>query len=98
MAWRCVAAVGLKPPPRGHVVATGWVAAMMGRWRGRASGLAPVSDKANDAVEVAEDREDQALVVDEVVDEAGLVLLSMRWRSWWPAFGTRVGPLTPPSG
>ena len=69
MAWRCVAAVGLKPPPRGHVVATGWVAAMMGRWRGRASGLAPVSDKANDAVEVAEDRGDQELVVDVVLDE-----------------------------
>ena len=78
MAWRCVAAVGLKPPQRGRMVATGWVAAMMGRWRGRASGLVPVSDKANDAVEAAEDREDQALVVDAVVDEAGLVLLSLR--------------------
>ena len=78
MACGCVAAVGLKPPPREHVVATGWATAMMGRWRGRARGLTPVSDKANDAVEVAEDREDQALVVDAVVDEAGLVLLSLR--------------------
>ena len=82
MTCGCVAAVGLKPPPREHVVATGWATAMMGRWRGRARGLAPVSDKANDAVEVAEDREDQALVVDAVVDEAGLVLSSLRWRSW----------------
>ena len=82
MACSFVAAVGLKPPPREHVVATGWATAMMVRWRGWAGGLAPVSDKANDAVEVAEDREDQALVVDEVVDEAGLVLSSLRWRSW----------------
>ena len=98
MACSFVAAVGLKPPPREHVVATGWATAMMGRWRGRARGLTPVSDKANDAVEVAEDRGDQELVVDVVVDEAGLVLSSMRWLSWWPAFGTRVGPLTPPGG
>ena len=76
--------MGLKPPPRKHVVATGRATAVVGRWRGQAGGHAPVSEVADDAVEVTEDHGDQVLVVEAVVDEAGLVMSSMRWLSWCP--------------
>ena len=43
-----------------------------------------MSEVADDAVEVTEDHDDQVLVVEAVVDEAGLVMSSMRWLSWCP--------------
>ena len=76
--------MGLKPPPRKHVVAAGRATAVVGRWRGQAGGRAPVSEVADDAVEVTEDHGDQVLVVEAVVDEAGLIMSSMRWLSWCP--------------
>ena len=90
--------MGLKPPPREHVVATGRVTVVEGRWRGQAGRLAPVPDVADDAVEVTVDLEDQVLVVEAVVDEASLVVTSMRWLYWCPSLGTRVGPLLSPDG
>ena len=66
--------MGLKPPPREHVVATGRVTVVEGRWRGQAGRLAPVPDVADDAVEVTKDLGDQVLVVEAVVVEASLVM------------------------
>ena len=90
--------MGLKPPPREHVVATGRVTAVVGRWRGQAGRHTPLSEVAADAVEVTEDHGDQVLVVGAVVDDAGLVMPSMRWLYWCPALGTRLGPLASPTG
>ena len=84
--------MGLKPPPRNNVVALGKATAVGGGWRGQAKRLAPESDVADDA-EVTEDHEDQVLAVEAVVDEAGLVLVSMRWLCWCPKGGARFGPL-----
>ena len=56
-----------------------------------------MSDEADDAVEVTEDHGDQVLVVEAVVDEAGLIMSSMRWLNWCPSPGTRVRPLTSPA-
>ena len=76
--------MGLKPPPREHVVATGRMTAVVGEWRRQAESHPPLSGVADDAVEVTEDHDDQVLVVEAVVDEAGLVMSSMRWLSWCP--------------
>ena len=85
--------MGLKPPPRNDVVALGKATAVGGGWRGQAERHAPESDVADDAIEVTEDHEDQVLAVEAVVDEARLVLVSMRWLYWCPKFSTRFGPL-----
>ena len=89
--------MGLKPPPREHVVATGRATAVGERWRGQAGRHAPVSDEADDAVEVTEDHGDQVLVVEAVVDEVGLIMSSMRWLDWCMSPGTSVRPLTSPA-
>ena len=68
--------MGLKPPPREHVVATGRMTAVVGEWRGQAESHTPLSEVAVDAVEVTEDHDDQVLVVDAVVGEAGLVMFA----------------------
>ena len=57
-----------------------------------------MSEVADDAVEVTEDHGDQVLVVEAVVDEAGLVMSSVRWLYWCPELGTGMGPLASPGG
>ena len=57
-----------------------------------------MSDEADDAVEAAEVHGDQVVVVEAVVDKAGLIMSSMRWLKRCPSLGTRVGPLTSPAG
>ena len=89
--------MGLKPPPREHVVATGRMTAVVGEWRRQAESHPPFSDVAAGAVEV-EAHDDQVLVVEAVVDEAGLVMSSMRWLSWCPKLDVGLGPLASPPG
>ena len=84
MTWGRFTAVGLKPPPREHVVATGRLTAGVGEWRRPAESHPPLSSVADGAVVDPEDRDDQVLVGEAVVDEAGLVVSSMRWLSWCP--------------
>ena len=76
--------MGLKPPPREHVVATGRLTAGVGEWRRPAESHPPLSGVAGDAVVDPEAHDDQVLVGGVVVDEAGLVVSSMRWLSWCP--------------
>ena len=76
--------MGLKPPPREHVVATGRLTAGVEEWRRPAESHPPLSGVADDAVVDPEGRDDQVLVGEAVVDEAGLVVSSMRWLSWCP--------------
>ena len=71
--------MGLKPPPRERVVATGRVTAVVGRWRGLAGRHTPVANETDDAVDVAEDRACQALVVEAQVADAGQAAPTRRW-------------------
>ena len=78
MTWDRFTAVGLKPPPREHVVATGRLTAGLEEWRRPAESHPPLPGVAEDAVVDPEDHDDQVLVGEAVIDEAGLVVSSMR--------------------
>ena len=71
--------MGLKPPPRAHVVAAGEVTAVVEEWQGQAEGHAPVSDVAGDAAAVVEDDADRVLVVEANVDRAAQAAPWVRW-------------------
>ena len=70
--------MGLKPPSREHVVATGRLTAGEGKARRQAGSLPPLAGVADDAVVAPQDRDDQVLVLEAVVDVAGLIVSSLR--------------------
>ena len=70
--------MGLKPPPREHVVATGRLTAGVGEQRRQAESHPPLAGVADDAVVDPKDRDDQVLVLEAVVDVAGLIVSSLR--------------------
>ena len=76
--------MGLKPPPREHVVATGRLTAGEGEKRRQAGSLPPLAGVADDAVVAPQDQDDQVVVHVAVVGVAGLVLSSSRGLSWCP--------------
>ena len=71
--------MGLKPPPRERVMATGRVAVVVGRWQGLAGRHTPVANEADDAVDVAEDHACRVLVVETVVAVADQAAPPRRW-------------------
>ena len=70
--------MGLKPPSREHVVATGRLTAGEGEARRQAGSLPPLAGVADDAVVAPQDHDDQVLVLEAVVDVAGLIVSSLR--------------------
>ena len=78
MAWSGFAAVGLKPPLREHVVATGRMAAVVRRYRGEAGSRPSPAGVADDAVVAPHDGDDQVLVLEANVEAVDLVVSLLR--------------------
>ena len=82
--------MGLKPPSRGRMVATGRLTAVEVETRRWAGGRPPLAGVAEVAVVAVQDRVDHDVVHTAVVDVAWLVMLSVRRLSWCPK--PMVGP------
>ena len=78
MAWSGFAAVGLKPPLRKHVVATGRMAAVVRRYRGEAGRRPTPAGVADDAVVAPHDSDAQVLVLEADVEAVDLMASSLR--------------------
>ena len=78
MAWSGFAAVGLKPPLRKRVVATGRMAAVVSRYRGEAESHPSLGGVADDAVVAPHDGDDQVLVLEADVEAVDLIVSSLR--------------------
>ena len=90
MAWEGSTAVGLKPPSRGRMVATGRLTAVEVERRRWAGGRPPLAGVADVGVVAVQDRVDHDVVHTAVVGVAWLVMLSVRGLSWCPK--PMVGP------
>ena len=76
--------MGLKPPSRERMVATGRLTAVEMEARRWAGGHPPLADVAEGAVEALEDQVDHVEVRAAVDGVAWLVMMSMRGLSWGP--------------
>ena len=74
--------MGLKPPSREHVVATGRLTAGEGIARRQAGSLPPRAGVGDDAVVALQDQADHEAVHVAVVGVAGLVMSSFGRQSW----------------
>ena len=70
--------MGLKPPLREHVVATGRMTAGVSRYRGEAESHPSVGGVADDAVVAPHDDDDQVLVLEAEVEVVDLVVSLLR--------------------
>ena len=70
--------MGLKPPLREHVVATGRMTAGVSRYRGEAESHPSLGGVADDAVVAPHDDDDQVLVLEADVEVVDLVVSLLR--------------------
>ena len=90
--------MGLKPPSRGRMVATGRLTAVEVEARRWAGGHPPLAGVAEVAVEALQDRVDHDVVHAAVVGVAWLVMMSVRGLSRCPKPMVRPCPWASPSG
>ena len=90
--------MGLKPPSRGRMVATGWLTAVEVEAQRWAGGRPPLGGVAEVAVVALLDQVDHGEVHEAVVDVAWLVMMSMRELSWCPKPMVGPWPWASPSG
>ena len=90
--------MGLKPPSRGRMVATGGLTAVEVEARRWARGLPPLAGVAEVAVVALQDQVDHDVVHVAVVGVAWLVMLSVRGLSWCPKPMVGPWPWASPSG
>ena len=90
--------MGLKPPSRGRMVATGGLTAVEVEARRWARGLPPLAGVAEVAVVALQDQVDHDVVHVAVVGVAWLVMLSLRGLSWCPKPMVGPWPWASPSG
>ena len=89
--------MGLKPPSREHVVATGRLTAGEGKARRQAGSLPPLVGVGDDAVVALQDQADHEVVHVAVVGVAGLVVSSLGGLSWCPKPMIELCPWVSPS-
>ena len=89
--------MGLKPPSRGRMVATGRLTAVEVGTRRWASGRPPLAGVAEVAVEALLDQVDHDVVHEAVVGVAWLVMMSVRGLSWCPKPMVELCPWVSPS-
>ena len=90
--------MGLKPPSRGRMVATGRLTAVEVEARRWAGGRPPLAGVAEVAVVAFQDRVDHDVVHAAVVGVAWLVMMSVRGLSWCPKPMVGPWPWASPSG
>ena len=90
--------MGLKPPSRGRMVATGGLTAVEVEARRWARGLPPLAGVAEVAVVALQDQVDHDVVHVAVVGVAWLVMLSLGGLSWCPKPMVGPWPWASPSG
>ena len=90
--------MGLKPPSRGRMVATGRLTAVEGEARRWAGGRPPLAGVAEVAVVALLDQVDHDVVHEAVVGVAWLVMMSVRGLSWCPKPMVGPWPWASPSG
>ena len=90
--------MGLKPPSRGRMVATGRLTAVEVEARRWAGGRPPLAGVAEVAVVALQDQVDHDVVHEAVVGVAWLVMMSVRGLSWCPKPTVGPWPWASPSG